>query len=271
LFVGFNFTTSHEFTDFRNNLLERGAPMKQLLSIVVPCFNEEEVIEETHRRLCTIYSKLDMETEIIFINDGSRDNTMLELRNIAKKHENVKILSFSRNFGHQIAITAGMDYAKGDATVIIDADLQDPVEVIIEMVDKWKQGFEVVYGKRIERKGESLIKKLTAKMYYKILCMLTDEEIPTDVGDFRLIDKKVLDALKNMPERSRYVRGLVAWLGFKTASVEFVRESRFAGETKYSIAKMTKLALDGIISFTYKPLRIASFFGVSISLISFLY
>ena len=212
-----------------------------------------------------------MDAEIIFVNDGSRDNTMLKLRNLAKQSENVKIISFSRNFGHQIAITAGMDYAQGHAIVVIDADLQDPVEVIVEMVDKWRQGFEVVYGKRIERKGEKLFKKASAKLFYKILQKLTDESMPSDVGDFRLIDRKVSNALKEMPERSRYVRGLVAWLGFKTTSVEFVRNPRFAGETKYSFAKMLKLALDGIFSFSYKPLKIASFLGGSISLVSLIY
>lgn len=243
----------------------------KLLSIIVPCFNEEAVIEETYRRLSSIFPALEMEVEVVFVNDGSRDDTMLKLRRIAAQHENVKILSFSRNFGHQIAITAGMDYAKGDAIVVIDADLQDPVEAIGEMVIKWRQGFEVVYGTRIERKGETLFKKISAKAFYKLLNKLTDEEIPTDVGDFRLIDRKVLNALKSMPERSRYVRGLVAWLGFKTTSVEYIREPRFAGKTKYSLLKMFKLALDGIISFSYKPLRFASFIGSLISLLSFLY
>lgn len=243
----------------------------KLLSIVIPCFNEEKVIEETYRQLFSIFPKLGMETEVIFVNDGSVDNTMIKLSSIAKQSENVKVLSFSRNFGHQLAITAGMDYAKGDAIVIIDADLQDPIEVIIEMVDKWRQGFEVVYGKRIKRKGETLFKKLSAKMFYKILDKLSEKAIPSDAGDFRLIDRKVSNALKKVPERSRYVRGLIAWLGFKTTFVEFVREPRFAGETKYSFSKMLKLALDGIISFSYKPLRIASFLGSLISFISFLY
>lgn len=255
----------------RNKVTKKAGDQVKLLSIVLPCFNEEEVIEETYRQLSEIFPKLDMETEVIFVNDGSQDDTMLKLRKIEKQSENVKILSFSRNFGHQIAITAGMDFAKGDAIVVIDSDLQDPVEVIVDMVDKWKKGFEVVYGKRIERKGESIFKKVSAKVFYKVLHNLTDETIPTDVGDFRLIDRKVSDALKNMPERSRYVRGLVAWAGFKTTSVEFVRESRFAGQTKYSLTKMIKLALDGIISFSYKPLKLASLLGCTISFISFLY
>lgn len=243
----------------------------ELLSILIPCYNEEEVIEETYRRLCSITPKLGLNTEFIFIDDGSHDETLNMLSCIASQCENVKILSFSRNFGHQLAITAGMDYAKGDAIVIIDADLQDPVEVIIEMVTQWRQGFNVVYGKRIERQRETLFKKVSAKVFYSLLHKLSDEDIPTDVGDFRLIDRKVCNALKQMPERSRYVRGLVAWLGFKTTYVEYIREPRFAGETKYSFAKMLKLALDGIVSFSYKPLRIASISGVLVSIISFFY
>ncbi len=243
----------------------------ELLSILIPCYNEEEVIEETYQRLCSITPKLGLNTEFIFIDDGSQDETLNMLSCIASQCENVKILSFSRNFGHQLAITAGMDYAKGDAIVIIDADLQDPVEVIIEMVTQWRQGFNVVYGKRIERQRETLFKKVSAKAFYSLLHKLADEDIPTDVGDFRLIDRKVCNALKQMPERSRYVRGLVAWLGFKTTYVEYIREPRFAGETKYSFAKMFKLALDGIVSFSYKPLRIASISGVLVSIISFFY
>lgn len=243
----------------------------ELLSIIVPCYNEEEVIEETYKRLLSIIPSLNMKMEFVFINDGSKDKTMKKLVNIANNDDNVKIISFSRNFGHQIAITAGMDYAEGDATIVIDADLQDPVEVIIEMVDKWHEGYDIVYGKRIERKGETLFKKVSAKIFYKVLSRLTDNQIPTDVGDFRLIDKKVLNELKNMPERSRYVRGLIAWLGFDSTCVEYVREPRYAGETKYSLVKMIKLALDGIISFSYKPLKIATFIGWISSFVGFIY
>lgn len=245
--------------------------LAKLLSIVVPCFNEDQVIEETYHQLCSIIPKLKMDVEIIFVNDGSKDNTMECLREFSKKSPFVKVLSFSRNFGHQLAITAGMDYAKGDATVVIDADLQDPVEVIVEMTEKWKEGFDVIYGKRLERKGESLFKKVSAKVFYKLLSKASEDQIPTDVGDFRLIDKKVSTALKKIPERSRYLRGLVSWLGFKTEYVEYVREPRFAGKTKYSFSKMVKLGLDGLVSFSYKPLRIASFAGGFISIISFAY
>lgn len=243
----------------------------QLLSIIVPCFNEEEVIEETYRRITGIYPKLGMDVELIFVNDGSKDKTMQKLTEFTHLSPDVKVLSFSRNFGHQRAITAGMDYSSGDAVIVIDADLQDPVEVIVQMVEKWREGYEVVYGKRIGRKGESAFKKATAKIFYRLLNRLSEAQIPTDVGDFRLIDRKVCDTLKRMPERSRYVRGLVAWLGFKTAFVEYVREPRFAGKTKYPLARMLKLASDGVISFSYKPLKIASFSGVLVSIISFIY
>lgn len=242
-----------------------------LLSVVVPCYNEEEVIQETHRQLCSIIPKLNMEMEILFINDGSRDNTMLKLRAIAQRHSNVRVLSFSRNFGHQSAITAGVDHAKGDAVVFIDADLQDPVEVIVEMAEKWRQGFEVVYGTRTERKGESWFKLASANLFYRLIYTLSDQTIPMNTGDFRLIDRKVVNALKNMPERLRYMRGLVAWLGFRSTAVNYVREPRYAGRTKYPIGKMLKLGMDGIVSFSYKPLRLASLLGGLVSSGSFLY
>jgi dolichol-phosphate mannosyltransferase len=241
------------------------------LSVIVPCFNEEAVIEETHRRLSEVLSNIDMDYELIYINDGSRDKTMLFLTSIAELSSLVKVLSFSRNFGHQRAISAGMDYSSGDAVVIIDADLQDPVDVIPKMIEKWQEGFDVVYGKRIERKGETLFKKWSAAAFYRILRMLSEEDIPTDVADFRLIDRKVCAALSAMPERSRYIRGLVAWLGFKTSFVDYVRDPRFAGDTKYSLRKMIKLASDGIFSFSYKPLKIASFIGILVSILSFVY
>jgi polyisoprenyl-phosphate glycosyltransferase len=243
----------------------------KLISIIVPCYNEEDVIAETYLRLNAISKRLEFDMEIIFVNDGSQDKTLPILVEIAEKSKNIKVINFSRNFGHQLAITAGMDYAEGDAIVVIDADLQDPVEVILDMVEQWKNGYEIVYGKRIERKGETIFKKLSAKIFYKLLRMLSHEVIPVDVGDFRLIDRKVADALIKMPERSRYVRGLIAWLGFKATSVEYAREPRFAGQTKYPLSKMLKLGLDGIFSFSYRPLKIASVLGGTVSGISFLY
>lgn len=243
----------------------------KLLSIVVPVYNEQEVIDETFKRLSAVFEDYFMDVEYIFINDGSRDNTYFKLKDIASKNPGVRIINFARNFGHQIAITAGMDYAKGDAIVIIDADLQDPPEVILQMVDKWKEGYEVVYGKRLHRDGETFFKKLTAKTFYRFLDSMTDIKLPVDVGDFRLIDRKVCDAMKSLPERSRYVRGLVSWVGFKQTSVDYHREKRFAGETKYPLKKMIKLAGDGIFSFSYKPLKLATFIGMLVSAFSFVY
>ena len=244
---------------------------KKLLSIVIPVYNEQEVIDETFKRLSAVFRNYFMSVEYIFINDGSRDNTYLKLGEIAKKNSGVRVINFARNFGHQIAITAGMDYAKGDAVAIIDADLQDPPEVILQMVEKWEEGFEVVYGKRLQREGETFFKKFTAKMFYRFINSMTDVKLPVDVGDFRLIDRKVCDAMKSLPERSRYVRGLVSLVGFKQTSVEYRRDKRFAGETKYPLKKMMKLAGDGIISFSYKHLKLATFIGMSISVFSFIY
>ena len=244
---------------------------EKLLSIVVPVYNEQEVIDETFRRLSEVFKNYFMRVEYIFINDGSKDNTYFKLGQIAENNPEVRIINFARNFGHQIAITAGMDYAKGDAVVIIDADLQDPPEVIKQMVEKWQEGYEVVYGKRLQREGETFFKKFTAKMFYRFLDSMTDVKLPVDVGDFRLIDRKVCDAMKCLPERSRYVRGLVSWVGFKQTSVEYKREKRFAGETKYPLKKMIKLAGDGIFSFSYKPLKLATFVGMVIWALIFVY
>jgi len=243
----------------------------KLLSIVVPVYNEQEVIDETFRRLSSVFKEFFMRVEYIFVNDGSKDNTYFILKEIASKNPEVRVINFARNFGHQIAITAGMDYAKGDAIVIIDADLQDPPEVILEMVNKWKEGYDVVYGKRLQRDGETFFKKFTAKVFYRFLDSMTDVKLPVDVGDFRLIDRKVCDAMKCLPERSRYVRGLVSWVGFRQTSVDYHREKRFAGQTKYPLRKMLKLAGDGIFSFSYKPLKLATFIGMLVSAFSFIY
>lgn len=240
-------------------------------SIVVPAYNEEEVIRETHRRLTETMKSLDEPYEIIFINDGSRDRTLNLLEEICKQDNNIRVLNFSRNFGHQIAVTAGMEYSEGQAVVIIDADLQDPPDVILKMIEKWKEGYDVVYGKRLKRKGETFFKKVTAKMYYRFLDHMTNVEMPVDVGDFRLIDRKVCDTMNSLTEKNRYVRGLVSWVGYKQTAVEYVREERFAGETKYPFKKMLKLAADGILSFSYKPLKIAGLIGSILSLASFIY
>lgn len=234
---------------------------KIVYSVIVPLYNEDLVIKESYRRLKEVMDSVKENYEIIFMNDGSTDGTRDKVEKICSKDEKMKLVNFSRNFGHQVAITAGMDLAEGSAIIIIDADLQDPPEVIPKMIEKWKEGYEVVYGKRIKREGDSFFKKYTAKLFYRLLKSMTSVDIPVDAGDFRLIDRKVCDALKSLPERNRYVRGLVSWVGFKQTFVEISRQERFAGETKYSLNKMIKLALDGITSFSYKPLVIAGYLG----------
>lgn len=244
---------------------------KILCSVVIPVYNEELVIQETYKRLKSVMDGLNETYELIFVNDGSRDATAKIVRSICDSDKNAKFIDFSRNFGHQIAITAGMDYSIGDAIVVIDADLQDPPEIIPDMINKWKEGYDVVFGKRIKRQGETFLKKLTAKFFYRFLKSMTEVDIPVDTGDFRLIDRKVCNALKSVNEKNRYIRGIISWLGFKHAGVEFIREKRFAGETKYPLKKMIKFAFDAITSFSYKPLKLASYAGVTISVISFSY
>lgn len=230
-------------------------------SVIVPLYNEELVIDESYKRLKEVMDSVKENYEIMFVNDGSRDATRDKVEKICGKDEKIKLINFSRNFGHQCAITAGMDLAAGDAIVVIDADLQDPPEVIPEMIEKWKEGYEVVYAKRIKRQGESFLKKFTAKVFYRLLKSMTSVDIPVDTGDFRLIDRKVCDALISLPERNRYVRGLVSWVGYKQTFVKMTRQERFAGESKYPLKKMLKLAFDGITSFSYKPLVIAAYLG----------
>jgi glycosyltransferase involved in cell wall biosynthesis len=239
-------------------------------SVIVPMYNEEEVIEHTYERLKLVMDNADDSYELIFVNDGSKDRTVELISMVCDFDPNVRLINFSRNFGHQIAISAGMDYAKGEAIVVIDADLQDPPEVILDMIAKWKEGYEVVYGKRLKRKGETAFKKLTAKLFYRTLRSLTNVDIPVDTGDFRLIDRKVCDVLRGLKEKNRFVRGLVSWVGFRQTMVEYEREERFAGETKYPLKKIS-FAIDGITSFSYKPLKIATYIGFALSLTSFLY
>ncbi|MDT3429049.1 dolichol-phosphate mannosyltransferase [Paenibacillus forsythiae] len=245
--------------------------MKARYSVIVPMYNEEEVISHTYERLKEVMDRSGDAYELIFVNDGSRDRSADVIREIADGDGHVKLIDFSRNFGHQIAITAGMDYARGDAVVVIDADLQDPPEVILELIAKWKQGYEVVYAKRLKRHGETFFKKITAKLFYRLLSRLTSVDIPTDTGDFRLIDRKVCNVLRELKEKNRYVRGLVSWVGFRQTMVEYVREERFAGETKYPLRKMIRFALDGITSFSHKPLKIASYLGFLLSFSSFVF
>ena len=236
--------------------------MRPIYSIVVPCYNEEEVIHETHRRLTDVMQGMGELYEIIYVNDGSKDKTMTILRELAADDPAAKVVSFARNRGHQIAVSAGLDYASGDAIVIIDADLQDPPELIPKMAEYWKSGSQVVYGQRTHRAGESRFKLLTAEIYYKIINRLTDGMIPRDTGDFRLVDKKVADVVRNMPEHSRFLRGMFAWVGFKQTPLPYDRAPRFAGVTHYPLKKMIRLALDGIIGFSIKPLKIAFYTGI---------
>jgi polyisoprenyl-phosphate glycosyltransferase len=234
-------------------------------------YNEQEVIEVTYRRLKAVLDTLGETYEIVFVNDGSRDKTSEIVRGMCASDQKVKLVEFSRNFGHQIAVTAGMDHSSGRSVVLIDADLQDPPELIIDMVALWREGYDVVYGKRIERKGESWFKKMTASMFYRLLRSMTSVNIPVDTGDFRLMDRKVCDALSSMREQSRFIRGMVSWAGFKQTSVDYVRDERFAGETKYPLRKMIKLSLDAMTSFSTKPLKIASVLGFILSAVGFIY
>lgn len=248
--------------------------MKELISIVVPMYFEEEVAQECYNRLFTVMQINNLNYEIIFVNDGSTDQTMDILTEIANKDPQVKIINFARNFGHQIAVTAGIDYANGNAIVIIDADLQDPPELIPLLVDKWKEGYEVVYAKRKARKGETWFKLQTAKYFYKFLNYMSDINIPKDTGDFRIIDRKVADVFIKMTERNRFVRGMMSWIGFRQTFIEYERDERFAGETKYPLKKMIKFASDGIIAFSTKPLRIVmtlGLFSVFISILVLIY
>lgn len=243
---------------------------EKLISIIVPCFNEQEVIHMTHSRLSALELK-GYRREIIYIDDGSSDDTQKCLREIAED-DGVKVLSFSRNFGHQTAVTAGIDAAEGDALVIIDADLQDPPEAIPRMIEKWEEGYDVVYGKRTHRAGETFFKKVTAWGYYRVLRALGGSYIPKDTGDFRLIDKKVADVLRNdMREHNRFLRGMTAWAGFSQCPVEYERDARAAGETKYTLKKMFKLAADGITAFSAKPLMLPLYLGVAVMLLALVY
>ena len=234
---------------------------KQLISVIVPLYNEEEVIGESYRRLSAVLASLEEDYELLFVNDGSRDRTFELARAIVEKDPRVALIDFSRNFGHQMAVSAGLMQARGDAVVIIDADLQDPPELIPKMVEMWHGGAEVVYGKRVSRKGESAFKKLTAFCYYRVLDALSGWKIPKDTGDFRLMDRKVADALRAMPEHNRFLRGMVSWVGFRQVPLEFERQERFAGETKYPLKKMLKLAADGIFSFSGKPFGVMRALG----------
>lgn len=262
-----------------------------LVSIVVPCFNEEEVIKETAKRLINVTDKIKVrlrglskedkfedrknpdnwDFELIFINDGSKDRTEEILKKLSEDFCVIKVINFSRNFGHQIAVTAGIDASQGDAVVLIDADLQDPPELIEKMIELWIKGFEVVYATRTKRQGENKFKLTTARIFYRVLNLLSDTPIPLDTGDFRLMDRSVVNVLKNMPERDRFIRGMVSWVGFNQISLPYERKERFAGKSKYPLRKMMAFAISGIMSFSIKPLRLSIWLGFISSIMAFLF
>jgi glycosyltransferase involved in cell wall biosynthesis len=240
-------------------------------SLILPVFNEEAVLPLLLHRLDKLVASLDAPTEVIFVDDGSRDTSAIILEGMAKEKPHIRFIKLSRNFGHQIAITAGMDAASGDAIVVMDADLQDPPEVVGEMIARWKEGFEIVQARRLSRDGESTFKKKTASLFYRLLGKLSSVDIPRDVGDFRLIDRKVLEAFQEMPERDRFVRGMFAWLGFRHCEVAFHRPARAAGETKYPFWKMVRLAVNGVVSFSDAPLKLAIWAGAAVSALAAIY
>jgi polyisoprenyl-phosphate glycosyltransferase len=239
--------------------------MNPLFSFILPVFNEEETLEETYRRLAGLLDGLSTEGEIILVDDGSCDRSLEIMRDLQQRDPRVRYISFARNFGHQIAVTAGLRFAQGDAVVVLDADLQDPPELIPAMIDKWRAGYHVVYAQRTARQRESPAKKLFAYFFYRVLRLLTNVDMPADTGDFCLMDRKVVDALNALPERGRYLRGLRAWIGFRQTAVPFEREPRFAGSVKYTFRKSFGLAVTGIVSFSRVPLRIATYLGLLVA------
>ncbi len=234
-------------------------------SIIAPVFNEEGNLPELYRRIKETLDTTGEPWELVLINDGSHDRSAEIMRELHATDSRVKIIEFAKNFGHQLAVTAGLDYAQGDAVVIIDADLQDPPSVILQMIEKWKAGFEIVYAVRAKRKGETWFKEFTAKLFYRIIYRITDIDIPLDTGDFRLIDRRAVDTLNTMRERHRFIRGMTSWVGFRQTGVEYIREERFAGETHYPFRKMFKFALDAITGFSYLPLQFATYAGFTIA------
>ena len=241
------------------------------LTVVIPAYNEQESIGPMYRRLVAALELRVDGLEVLFVDDGSRDATWQRISELAARDRRVRGIRFARNFGHQAALTAGVDAAAGRAVAIIDADLQDPPEVIPSMIDRWREGFEVVYGQREQREGETAFKKATAAAFYRLLRRITNVEIPVDTGDFRLMGPRAVAAFRSLPERNRFIRGLVAWIGFPQTAVRYRRHPRQAGETKYPLRKMVRFALDGITSFSFLPLRLATWLGFAVSVLSFLY
>ncbi len=235
--------------------------MMPTFSIIAPIFNEYDNLPELYRRITEVMDTTGEPWELVLVDDGSRDHSTERILELAEKDERVRPVIFARNFGHQIAVTAGLDYSRGQAVTIIDADLQDPPEVILDLIARWREGYEVVYATRSEREGETWFKLMTAKLFYRIIYRITDVKIPEDTGDFRLLDRKVVEVLKQMHERHRFLRGMSVWVGFKQAGVQYKRAARFAGETKYPLKKMIKFASDAITGFSYFPLQLATYLG----------
>ncbi len=235
--------------------------MKITYSIIAPIFNEKDNLAELHRRISDVMNSTGEPWELLLVDDGSTDGSADIIRAMAQSDVRIRPVIFARNFGHQVAVTAGLDYSRGDAVVIIDADLQDPPELILEMAKKWKEGYEVVYAVRAEREGESWFKLWTASLFYRLIYRITDVKIPLDTGDFRLMDRKVVNVMNKMRERHRFLRGMSAWVGFKQVGVEYKRAARLAGETKYPFRKMFKLAVNAVTGFSYFPLQVATYFG----------
>lgn len=237
-------------------------------SIIAPVHNEAETLPELYRRVCQVMDRLNERWELILVNDGSRDRSTQIIAELHEADARVKGISLSRNFGFQIAVTAGLDVAQGDAVILIDADLQDPPEIIPDLIARWRSGFEVVYGVRAERDGETWFKKATAGMFYRLMARVTNVDIPVDTGDFRLMDRRVVEAIVQMPEHHRFMRGMVSWVGFRQTGVPYKRQARYAGKTSFTFQKMLKFALDGITSFSYLPLQLAGWIGIALVTIS---
>lgn len=241
---------------------------KPTFSIVAPVHNEEKVLHELHRRVCEVMEKTGQPWELVLVDDGSRDKSAEIIAELHQEDPRVKGISLSRNFRFQIAVTAGLEHTSGDAVILIDADLQDPPEVIWEMINKWREGYDVVYGVRADREGETWFKKFTAKAFYRIINKITSIHIPVDTGDFRLMDRKAVDGILQMPERNRFLRGMVSWVGYKQIGVHYKRQARYAGETKFTVSRMTRFAVDAITSFSYFPLQLATYLGFVIAVLS---
>lgn len=242
-----------------------------LASFVIPVYCEEAILPLLYERMADILDQIDGAAEVVLVNDGSKDNSLQIMRDIRAHDDRFKIVNLSRNFGHQTAVTAGIDSAHGHAVIVMDADLQDPPEVALQLLEKWREGYDIVLARRVARSGESVFKRATAALFYRLIRRLSSVDLPLDVGDFRLIDRKVVNALRRMPEQDRYLRGMISWLGFKTAEVPFQRDQRVAGESKYPLRAMIRLALNGVLGFSDVPLRLALWSGMTISVMALLF